>query len=108
MGLSDSQIREFREQGVLVAEGLLSDADIAPVIEEYTGWVDRRARELADDGKIGHLHPEAPFDRRFALLYAQCPQILQGLDIMQARGPAAFAFLRNERLLDAVESLIGP
>src|SRR5262249_46939471 len=36
------------------------------------------------------------------------PELSRHLDIMFVRGPATFAFLRNARLLDAVESLIGP
>lgn len=108
MALTADQVREFREQGVLVAEGVLTDADLAPVIDEYSGWVDRRARELAAEGKVTELHEDAPFERRFALLYAQSQEMSVGLDIMLARGPAIFAFLHNERLLDAVESIIGP
>src|SRR5262245_53705025 len=108
MALSDEQVRAFREEGVLIAEGVLTEEDLAPVIAEYEAWIDSRACALAAEGKITELHQDAPFERRSALLYAQSPEILDGLDIMHARGPAMFAFLRNERLLDAVETLIGP
>ena len=108
MGLTEAQVREFREEGVLVVEGLLEEEDLAPVIEEYRAWVDRRARELGAEGKITDLEEAAPFDRRIGLLYARSREIMNGLDLMEARGPAAFAFMRNERLLDAVESLTGP
>jgi phytanoyl-CoA hydroxylase len=108
MSLSEQQIAEFRTEGVLVAEDVLTAADLEPVIAEYAEWVDCRARELAAEGKIKELYADAPFDRRLALLYAQSSEITNGLDIMLVRGPATFAFLRNERLLDAVESLVGP
>ena len=107
MKLTNTQVQAFREDGFLVAEGIVTDDDLAPVIREYEAWIDRRARELADDGKITDLYEDAPFERRFALLYAQTPEIGQGMDIMQMRGAAMFAFLRNDNLLDAVESLIG-
>lgn len=108
MRLTDEQVRAFREEGVLVAEGVLVEADLAPVIAAYERWIDRRARELQAEGKIADLHEGEPFDRRFALLYAQSREIERGLDLMQARLPEAFAFMRNANLLDAVECLIGP
>ena len=106
--LSDEQVRAFREEGVLVAENVLDEADLAPVIAEYEAWIDRRARQLQAAGEIADIHEGAAFDRRFALLYAQSPEIGRGMDIMEARGPAMFAFLRNTNLLDAVECLVGP
>ncbi|MBV9848488.1 MAG: phytanoyl-CoA dioxygenase family protein [Armatimonadetes bacterium] len=108
MALTDQQVRAFHEEGVLVAEGVVTDADLAPVIVEYEAWIDRRARTLQAEGKIAELCEGESFERRFACLYAQSPEIERGMDIMQMRGPATFAFLRNERLLDAVECLIGP
>lgn len=107
MRLTDEQVRAFNEEGVLVAEGVVTEADLAPVIAEYEEWIDRRARELQPAGKINDLHEDEPFEKRFALLYAQSKEIGSGMDVMQLRGPATFAFLRNDNLLDAVESLLG-
>ncbi len=107
-GLTEAQVATFREDGALVAEGVLAEADLAPLIEAYTGWVDRRARLLHAEGRIADLCADAPFERRFALLYAQSPAIAQGMDLMEALLPEAFAFMRNDRLLDAVEAIIGP
>ncbi|HET6384576.1 MAG TPA: phytanoyl-CoA dioxygenase family protein [Armatimonadota bacterium] len=108
MSLTQDQVQQFREEGVLVAEDVLCAEDLQPVIQEYEDWIDGRARALQSEGKITALHEEAPFDHRFALLYEQAPEIARGMDIMEMRGPASFAFLRNPRLLDAIESLIGP
>lgn len=107
MGLTKEQVRAYREEGVLVAEGVLTEDDLAPVIEEYAAWIDCRAQELAAEGKITEIHEDAPFERRAALLYAQSPDILKDMDIMTVRGPASFAFLHNMNLLDAVESFLG-
>ena len=108
MLLSKEQVYAFREEGVLVAEGVLTDADISPLIQEYSDWIDRRARVLQAEGKITDLCEQEPFERRAACLVTQSPEITRNMDIMFARGPAVFAFLHNERLLDAVEALIGP
>ena len=107
-GLSAEQVRRFRDEGVLVAEGILTDADLAPVIAEYAAWIDERANRLKNEGKITDLYTDAPYAQRVALLYAQSPDILSGMDIMTVLGPATFEFLHNPHLLDAVESLIGP
>ena len=106
--LTPEQVAAFREEGVLVAEHLLANEDLAPVIAEYEAWIDKRASELQHAGKLARLCADMPFDRRFGALYAQTPEIGEGLDIMQARGRAMFAFLHNARLLNAVEALLGP
>ena len=71
MRLNEDQIQAFLEDGVLVAEGVVTDADLEPVIREYEAWIDRRARELHDRGLIRDLAEGEDFGHRFARLYAQ-------------------------------------
>lgn len=108
MRLTVEQVQAFHEAGVLVAEDVVTNDDLAPVIAEYERWIDDRARQLDQEGKIRDRAEEADFGHRFARLYAQCPEIGAGMDVMQMRGPATFAFMRNANLLDAVECLVGP
>lgn len=108
MKLSEAQVKAFHDDGYLVAEGVVTDSDLAPVIAEYEAWIDQKAQALLAEGKITDLAEGESFGRRFARLYAQTPAIGEGMDIMFMRGPAMFAFLRNPNLLDAVESLVGP
>lgn len=108
MALTAEQIAQFQEDGVLVAGDLLTEQDLAPVIAEYSEWIDRQAKRLHAEGKLADLCEDQPFDKRMACLYAQTPEIASGLDIMLVRGPATFAFLHNPHLLDAVEQLVGP
>jgi phytanoyl-CoA dioxygenase PhyH len=108
MRLTDEQVTAFRAEGVLVAEGVVPEAALAPMIDEYQAWIDQQARKLLAEGKIQDLCEGQGFEHRFAGLYAQSPEIARGMDIMQMRGPATFAFLRNTDLLDAVECLVGP
>ncbi|MBT3341824.1 MAG: mitomycin antibiotic biosynthesis protein [Gemmatimonadetes bacterium] len=108
MSLNQAQLDRFEEDGFLVVEAGLKDEDLGPVIAAYEQHIDRRARELLEEGKITQLHEDAPFDRRLALICAECNEIYPELDIMQLRAPAAFEFLRNKRLLDIVESIVGP
>lgn len=108
MGLSPEQVTSFRARGVLCVPDLLRPEDLAPLQAELEAWIDRRARELYDQGQLRDLCEYAPFDRRYARLFAQTGFIGAGLDVAFLRGRALFALLRNERLLDAVEQLLGP
>src|SRR5689334_15508844 len=104
--LSDAQLAAFREEGVLVARGLLTEGDLRPVRDELAAAVDRRARELHASGAISDVHGDAPFETRFGLLMAQSPAVQDGFDVVPLFGEAMFRFFRAPRLLDALERLI--
>lgn len=107
MGLSIEQIKDYETNGYLIVEDLLTEADLQPLTTEIESFVDERARAFHADGRISELHEGEPFERRFALLYNQCPDINKGFDIMLLRGRAMFEFLSNKKLLDVVECLLG-
>ena len=107
MKLTPEQVTHFQTYGYLHAPGVLSQADLAPVIAAFEQWIDERARNLHAEGKISALHEDAPFDQRYGLLFGQCAEIGHGMDIMHSRLPAMFDFLHNRNLLDAVEALVG-
>ena len=44
--LTQQQIEEFNTSGFLIARGALQDADLQPVIDELSTWIDQRARQL--------------------------------------------------------------
>ena len=108
MKLSAEQLNEFHTRGVIIARGALDYDDQQPLIDELSEWIDQRAQTLSKEGKISNLHQDAPFATRYGLLFKQCPEIGQGMDIMHYRGRAIFAFLRNNNLLNLIESLLGP
>jgi hypothetical protein len=108
MKLTTEQIDEFNTHGVIIARGALIHDDQQPLIDELSAWIGDRARVLHQEGKIADLHQDAPFATRYGLLFKQCTEIGQGMDIMHYRGRAVFEFLRNENLLDLLESLLGP
>ena len=105
--LTAEQVRSFEETGYLLVPGVLSDADTQPVIDELEAFIDRRAAELYGEGKLADRCEGAPFDTRYGLLLKQTGEIGDGMDIMQMRTPAMFAFLSNGSLLDLVEPLVG-
>ena len=91
-------------------------------MDEYAAVLDRVAARMHQNGEISSTYAELPFDRRTiaitreaGLLNPQPFDITIPINTAHLHpdteyhfGPAVFALLRSERLLDAVESLIGP
>jgi phytanoyl-CoA hydroxylase len=125
--ITDQQKEEFADQGYLVVRGMLDvAADIQPFIRAYVGYLDGLA-----DIYMGETRPglrasfgARPFGERFAIcLGCSGGTVLQHLDpslsvlfpsyawrgdLPSAQRPELFDLISNERLLDAVERLIGP
>ncbi|MEE2659339.1 MAG: phytanoyl-CoA dioxygenase family protein [Candidatus Latescibacterota bacterium] len=112
---------QFEQEGYLLVRGLLdADRDLRPVFDEYGEVLDRLARQMFDDSEILSAHEELPFSERFTACTKESGRILaQHFDcsLPQAGtttespiwvGPRVFWTLRNERLLDVVEDLVGP
>ena len=112
MQLSASHIERFRNEGYLLVEGALSNADLNPVIHEYEEYIGRLAKRLLDEGKIRSLHADSSFDTRLAKICEEHPQAVGQIndlfDLYHARGRRTFEFLRNDNLMDLVEGLVGP
>ena len=110
--LEPDQVDQFRDNGYLLINDGLSDGDLQPVIDEYDVFVDRLANSLGRKGKVGNLCADEPFATRLASLcrqdeatYREADQLV---DIASVLGPSTFDLLTNKRLLDLVESIIGP
>ena len=108
MDLTVEQLRHFDEEGYVIVQQALRDSDLEPVIDEIEAFVDRRADELFAEGLISDLQKHGSFERRLALITMENTAIYDGMDIMHFRGEALFRFLRNEKLMDVVENLVGP
>jgi len=107
MSLNLEQVKDFATQGFLIVEDVFDDKDLQPVIDELSREIDERARRLQREGKLSDLHENEPFERRYALLHRQCPEIGERFDIMHLLGRAMFDFLRHPKLLDVAECLLG-
>ena len=122
MGLTLSALRSFEREGFVVVRNCLSPSeDLQPIIDEYAEVLDRVAVRLHEMGEIASAYADLPFDKRAIAITKDKgfldPQPFDisfptGADLTPETefhfGPAAFALLRNPRLLDAVESIIGP
>ncbi len=119
--LSATQVERFREQGYLVVAGLFDPArDLDPIVAEYAGVLDRLANALFARGEIGSTYAALPFGERLIRVYEDggkdytqhfdfcLPMKNVGADTPIWLGPAVFAILVNDGLLDAVELIVGP
>ena len=107
MRLTESEVSFFQENGYLLLEDVLDENDLAPVIDEYTDIIDKRAEKLHKEGKTTSTYAEKPFTERLLYLVAETQQVTADLDIMRARGEATYNFLKNPKILDLAESLVG-
>lgn len=108
MALTQDQFQHFVDEGYVIVEGALTSDDLDPVIAGIETYVDERARSLFKAGQISDLHEDEAFERRLALITRENTAIYDDIDIMNMRAEAVFRFLGNGRMLDLVESLVGP
>ena len=108
MKLEAHHLDHFEAEGYVIVEGALSNADIDPVIADYSAFIDRRSRELHAAGQLSDIFEDEPFERRLARICEEDVKIYDDIDIMHFRGAGVFDFLRNDHLMDVVEGLVGP
>ena len=120
--LTPPQLDHYREHGFVLVEDLLDPtADIDPVLAEY----DEVLADLADELFATQVR-SPPSTPTSALTSASarsttkpaksmpststslCPKVALARTHPSPLVPAAFAMLRNEKLLDIIENLIGP
>ncbi len=112
---------QFAEQGFAVVEEVLDPVqDLQPLVDDYATALDNLARRWRDEGALSNLYADLPFGKRLiaviqeaGLPYSQQFDISLPLGGITATTPihlsaAVFDLLRNPRLLDAVETIIGP
>lgn len=108
--LTKEQIDFYEREGYLVLEDLLGEDDMAGPKRAMMQKVSMIAEDLHAEGKIKNKLEHLPFPRRLAALF----EGLTDQDFLKfGRGwrdrlPGYYELLSNPKILDAVESLIGP
>jgi phytanoyl-CoA hydroxylase len=108
MRLTQAQIKEFHAEGFLVVENLFAEEDLQPVIDEINVEIDRLARELVASGELSRTYGEEGFLTRLTRIQAETDKVYFGIASGRLSGPGIFSSLTNPKLLDLVESLVGP
>lgn len=108
--LTAAQLEEYAREGYVVLEHLLDDDDMAAARGAMMDKVSFIADELFADGLIAHKFEDEPFATRLARLFDALTDehFLRYGRGWRDRAPGYFDLMSNPKILDAVESLIGP
>ncbi|MCC6175172.1 MAG: phytanoyl-CoA dioxygenase family protein [Chloroflexi bacterium] len=119
--LTPAQLQQFADEGYLVVENVLDPVqDIQPLLDEYNEVLDGLAEGLLAEGAIRSTYRELPFADRLTQICMESQRLFSSyfdISLPQAGvtydtpihvGPAVFNLLRNPRVLDVVESIVGP
>jgi len=105
--LSEDQRALFHDQGYLVVEDVLSDADLQPAIDDVNAHIARRATELVEAGELTRDYAELDFEHRLAAISKETPDLAHEMWDGRMHGPGFFQLITNPNLLDVAESLCG-
>ena len=120
LNVQKSDLKSFEEQGFMLIKGVLDpEDDIKPVEEEYSIFLNSIIEKLYDAGKLSSTYRELPFLERFCKVLFKGLVSIRQLDITLPPnysedapiylGPTVFHnILRNPRILEVIEMLIGP
>ena len=106
--LNDSQIATFKEEGYLIIEDLFTEDDLCPVKDEFKTVVEAQAQQLYQAGQVSGLYENESFERRLAKIAAEAPEATSALQTRAHKDEALFQFMKHPKILDRVESLVGP
>jgi phytanoyl-CoA hydroxylase len=108
--LTQDQKRQYEDLGYLVLERFLNDDELEPARQAMSRKVDEIAQSLLRDGLITDTLAGLPFPYRLARLCQSitAEQFLAHGRSWRDRYPGYFTLMSTPKILDAVESLIGP
>ena len=118
--LNETQRKQFERDGYVVVDGILDlETDVPLLEEEYGEVLEREVRRLHSEGKISETYDALPFLERFSRVLSEGVLPFQPFDMCFPPqfdedtpihlSPSVFhRVLRNPRILEIVEDLIGP
>ncbi|MCC7369154.1 MAG: phytanoyl-CoA dioxygenase family protein [Chloroflexi bacterium] len=120
-GLTAAQLEQFNREGYLVVENVLDPvADIQPLFAEYSAVLDGIVDRLVAEGTLRERYENLSFADRLTQVCMDARRVFSSnfdislpqkgikYDTPMHVGPAVFRLLTSPRLLDVVESIIGP
>ena len=113
--LTESQTTQFMEEGWVVAENLFDAEALEPLRAEIARIVDGVAERLFAEGALTDRHEDESLETRLTRLLESCPdrrgeffRAIEGKGGGGHAGEAMYGLLTHPKLLDAMESLLGP
>jgi ectoine hydroxylase-related dioxygenase (phytanoyl-CoA dioxygenase family) len=105
--LSRDQLDQFHREGFLVVQDIFSDAVLQEVIDEITGEIDIRARDLVASGELSQTFEDLDFEHRLARINQETDKVAVSIWNSALCGPAFCHLITNRRLLDIAEQFCG-
>lgn len=108
--LTADQVDFYSSEGYVVLDTFLTESDMAPVRGAMSDKVSEIAVEMMAAGKLSSLLEEEPFETRLAKMFEGLSdeEFLAFGRSWRDRHPGYYHFMNTPKILDAVESLIGP
>ena len=107
-GLTQEQKRNYDDQGYVLLKSLFAAEELQPLIGELEAEVDKAAREYHADGRLKSLHEDEGFKTRLMKMVDDCVEVYEELHGIEVVGPELFNILKNTKILDVVEAVLGP
>jgi len=108
MRLTDSQLKQFRNDGFLIVPGVFARAQLQSVIDWINGLVDDLAERLYAAGKIRNTHANEDFHTRLTRLEEEFPGAAVLIHIHGVLGQPLADLWGSNALLDIIEQILGP
>lgn len=116
----NSSLKQLIEtQGYAIVEDLLDEAALKAIVDDYTDLLDRMAPQWYAKGLISSVYEGLPFEERLTAVLGEAKRdVFAHMDIALSNetvhsdaginiSRAVYDLIRNERLLDKVEEVIG-
>ncbi len=110
-GLTAAQCSEYLEKGHLRIEGVFPPQDLEPLARDINERIGEKAREAFEAGCLDDLYEDEPFERRLGKIFDSLEDISSVRDAVMyksLKSPGMLAVITHPRILDIVESVIGP
>lgn len=108
MQLSETQLRQFRDDGFLIVRDFFSREQLQPVIGWIEGLVDDLAERLYAAGRIRNKYADAGFYTRLTRLEEDFPGAAVLIHIQGILGQPLADLWASKSLLDIIEQILGP
>ncbi|WAR03284.1 hypothetical protein MAR_009842 [Mya arenaria] len=102
------KVQEYFDQGFTVVEGFFTEEEIEPCRQSFARLIDNIAQKLYDTGKVKNLYSECNMSERLIRLEKEWPGAVLMLLKLGKLTPEFEAMYQNEKLLNAIEQLVGP
>jgi ectoine hydroxylase-related dioxygenase (phytanoyl-CoA dioxygenase family) len=108
--LTPAQVEFYSREGYLLLPHLLDENDMEPIKRALSDKVDEIACQMAKAGKLSETFRDESFNTRLARMFEgkSDADFLEFGRSWRDRHPGYFHLMSNPKILDAVESLLGP